>query len=309
MSETISSLAFLDDRIVWIQGSLIPDQIVIERFVETELPFQLTRENITRPTSAIQLANQISYLAKANNLDTQSVRLSIPGRMGLTKRIWIDDTIPQSQWKEFARSQVAAELISDLDDYVVYLDDEKQSANGHGELLAVLFRKDLRDFFKKIAAESQIQVRSLMLNVFGVEELFRQNYGNLLGTSLLINVMADGIESTLINETQFLQSVFYPYGSGDTLEDRFLKAFEMCNADILKRNELSAAAGGDVTGIFIYGYHLQPKWLNNVQEIVKVPIQIFNFSENTNLQINAGNTDFPVESSYQYLDAIGNFFI
>ncbi len=309
MSETIGSLAFLDDRIVWVQGSLIPGQIVIDRFVEAELPVSLSPDTISRATSTIQLANQLSYIAKANNLETDGIRVAIPARMGLIKRVWVDETIPEAQRKTFAKNQVAAELLSPLDDYVFYMSDQKQTANGHVELVTVLFRRELQAFFKKIAAESQLHFSRLVLNVFGIEELFREMYGNLLGTSQLINVTATGIESTLITETHFLLSIFYPFSSEGVSEDQFFKAFEMANSDIVKRNELGSSNFGEVTGIFIYGYHFQPEWVNRVKEIAKVPVQVLNFSENTNLQVNPGETDFPAENSFQYLDALGNFFI
>ncbi len=309
MSENISSLSILEDRIVWIQGSVLPDQIAIEQFVETELPFQLSKENIARTTSTIQIANQLSYLAKANKLDTQNVRVSIPARFGIVKRVWVDDAIPEEQWRAFAQSQIAAELIAPLDEYVFYLSKEKHTVENHSELLVVLFPREMQAFFKKIAAESQIRFSHLIFAPFGVEELFRQLYGNLLGTSQLINVTARGLETTFMNETHFLQSIFYPFPQEESTEDQFVKTVELCLSDVMKREELGGGGIGDVTGIFLYGYHFQPEWQERLQEIAKVPAQVISFSENAALQINPGTTDFPVDQAFQYLDALGNLFI
>ncbi len=309
MSEIISSLAFLEDRLVWIQGSVLPDQIAIDQFVETELPFQLDRENILRATSTIQLANQLSYIAKANNLDTQAVRVSIPARFGIVKRVWVDAIIPQSQWKAMAQNQLAAEVTAPLDEYAFYLSNEHRSVNDHIELVAVLFRRDLQAFFKKIGTESQIHFQALSLHPFGVEELFRQIYGNLLGVSHLVNVTALGIESTLLSNNDFLQTIFYPYPEGEDLKDQFLKAFEMCHSDLVKRREISGGTLGEITGLFLYGYHLQPEWQEMVAELTRAPVQIFAIEENAPLQVNPGNTDFPVEKLYQYVEALGNFLI
>ncbi len=309
MSEIISSLAFLEDRILWVQGTLLPDQIAIDQFVETELPFRLDRENISRATSTIQIANQLSYLAKANNLDTQAVRVSIPARFGLVKRVWVDSVMPESQWDAFVRNQIAAELTSPLDEYVLFLGKEKRPAEDHIELIAVLFRRDLQAFFKKISTESQVTFASLALHPFGVEELFRQLYGSLLGVSHLVNVTAYGIESTLINDNHFLQTLFYPFPEGDALNDQFIKAFEMCQSDLVKRHEMSGGALGEVTGLFLYGYHLQPEWKEMVEELARVPVQVLALTENAPLQINPGNTDFPVERLYQYADVLGNFLV
>ncbi len=313
MGEIISSISFQDNHVTWVQAEVEKSQIIqIQRAVESPLPFVINYDNISKPTTVIRIANHLSALALKNHFNTQNVRFLLSARFGLVKKINVDSYIPESMYETVVSAELSHELTSNLDDYIIYRPEYLREYNALKELLVFSVRKDIFDFFKKIAREAGMSLTHINLNCFSVDELFRRFYPNQIGQSLLVNFTESGFETVVSDETSFLSFNFKPYSKNlnniNQLDNgEIFSAFSAMIDDIQRPGPVDSPLYS-ISQVILFGNSFKAIWLDELQNICSLPLRILNPADNSEWQINSEDPEFGAMGAYRFVEPLSNIF-
>ncbi|NOX36694.1 MAG: hypothetical protein GXO78_04075 [Calditrichaeota bacterium] len=310
MAESIQSICIQDNNLTWIQGRAEGNQLIIEKVLESALPVPIQYDQLDKKAAPLQIANHLNYLAKANELTLDVARLTIPTKFGLIRKVMVDEAIPQGSYAQIARGELSYVLTSPAEDYYIYLPPYERPADPLKEILSVAVRKNLFQFFKKIADEAHFKIDVLTLNAFPIDHMYRELFGDQIGQVLLVNFTEYGFEYVLSDEKDFIHAGFFPFSSQlqsiqEVNEEEILAAFESMLGDFKN-------LGGEedtwyaASQILVFGYFFQNNWLDQLEARAGVPVKILNPLESSRWEIDVQTQELDVYNAHRFIEPFAN---
>ncbi len=310
MADSIQSICIQDNTLTWVQGRAEENHLVIERVLESSLPIPIHFDNLEKKTGPLQIANHLNYLAKANEIPLTAARLTLPSKLGLIRKLLVDESIPRTHYAQMAHGEFAYVLTSPAEEFYIYLPPYERPAEPLKEVLAVAVRKSLFQFFKKIAEEARFQIEVMTLNAFPIDHLYRELYGDQIGQVLLVNFTEYGFEFVLSDEKDFVHAGFFPYtGQLQSIqeinEEEVFAAFESMLSDFKnlggEGDSLYAASQ-----VMVFGYFFQNNWLDHLEARAGVPVKIFNPLESSRREVEVQTTELDVYNAHRFIEPFAN---
>lgn len=312
MSEIIQSISFQENKISWIQGSLNSTKVNIARVTESLLPLVINYDNIQKPSTPLQIANHLSSLASKQDLLSNNVRFLLSAKFVIVKKILLDTSIPKTQIKDFIKAEYSQILTEPCDDYLIYLPDYTGESNGLTKILTIALKKDLFNFFKKIAEEAKFQLSQISINCFTVDSLFKKFFPDQIGQSLLVNFTERGYELIICDNKNFLNYFFKPYSKTlqpiEQLDDmEVLSIFDSVIEEIQSPHTIDHALYS-ISQIFLYGNYFRAQWLEILESQFSMPVQIFNPMNNREWRVIAEDPSIDPKNAYRFVEPFSNLF-
>ena len=310
MADPIQSIGFQDHHLSWVEGNLSGNQIIIEKVLESELPIRLDATTFGAQTGALQVANHLKYLAKANEMILNEVRLSLPARMGLIKKILVDNSIPKEEYLALAHSELGYILDDPIDDFLVFMPEYERTAKTLKETMAVAVRKNIHQFFQKVAEEGEFHIHLLTLNAFTIDHLYRRLFCDQIGPVLLVNFTELGFEFIISDERNYIHNGFIPYTKElqsiqQIPEDQVLASFEAMMND-LKNPAIDEAFSFSFSRIYIFGAFLQNNWIDQLESMANVPVILMNPLESSHISVEVKAANFDAYNAHRFIEPLAN---
>lgn len=312
MAEIIQSISFQENKISWIQASLNNTKVNITRVTESLLPFIINYDNIQKPSTPLQIANHLKSLASNQDISFENVRFLLSAKFMIVKKVRLDPLISKDHIKEFVKAEYSQILTEPCDNYIIYLNDQNRETNGSKEILTIALKKELFNFFKKIADEANFQLSQISINCFTVDNLFKMFFPDQIGQSLLVNFTERGYELIICDNKNFLNFLYKPYAKSlqpiEQLDDEeILSAFDSVVDEIQSPNKINNPLYS-ISQIFVYGNYLKAKWLEILDSQFSIPVQILNPMNNKEWRVIAEDPSFDPKNAYRFIEPFSNIF-
>ncbi|GAB4370284.1 MAG: hypothetical protein Kow0042_12450 [Calditrichia bacterium] len=310
MNRDISSISLQEDFLLWVDVAVRNGLWELRRALSESLPVSINQQTYREPTTARQIAKQLSELLQKSELDSPSVRLTLPGRFFLVKKVKVPAAISPSDYQDFVAFEFEKIWNEDRNNYHVYL-PEFSRQNGHiKEILALAIRKEVLGFIEEIAQMANLNPEIITPAYFTVEEFFRKTHPDLTGLNLLLGWQRHGYDIIISDEHNFVSYQFRPYNTNfddiDKLEEEeLISGFEAVveeiqHPPILDKNVYS------VQGIYLYGFHFKPSWMALLKAQVPISLQLFNLDEVTSLKLQPAGEHIKTDQIHQFIEPISN---
>jgi len=312
MSQTIQSFCFQENQISWIQAEVDNHNITIQKAKESPLPLEITLNNINLPDTVNTIANHLNSLTGSKSPNPENVRFLLTGKFMMIKKVLVDNTIPEAKYGDFVKGEINQILTNSSDENMIYLPEYSVTRDNLKEILVVVFKKDILNFFKGIAKAAHLRLSQISVNCFSIDELYRKFYVDQIGQSLLVNFSERGFEFVISDEKNFLNFSYKPYSktlqSITKLKDEdVLNAFTNVLEDIQSPNLIDNAIYS-ISKIFLFGNYFNINWLDNLQSQLDIPIQTLNPTESNNWRIIFNENSFNQAEAYRYVEPLSNLF-
>ncbi|UCF62707.1 MAG: hypothetical protein JSW33_08940 [bacterium] len=302
-----ASLSLREDSLIWTEFIKTGNNIHLERAVFETLPVFINHQTIQQKLTATKLINFLKETVKKNNLTPKDLRLTIPGRFSLIKKIAIDPVIPEQNREEAVAFEFEKLWEESNQNYHIYLPENSTSE----KMITVAIRKSVLKFFNQIFDEAQLPVSIITSSCFTIEELATQLYPNSNGHNLLLGWQRRGFDAIVTENQAFHSYVFKNYNnklnpvesvSEFDLANSFSNLlFDLQHPKILNKPLL------DIQTIYNYGYYFKPEWLDFMRNRVQVPINLFNIDASSLITITTSESDIPPEQIFRYIEPISNY--
>lgn len=250
----------------------------------------------------------LKNLVKENNLTTNNIRLTIPSRFTMIKRVTADTSIPTENLSELVYFEFEKTWEESSQNYRVYLPEGKTLQNSDGEILAIAIRKNTLEFFDSIFNEAQLPVEVITPGCFSVEELFKAFFPKAAGQNILLGWNRRGFDATITDGQDFLNYIFRPYNIKlDPIER--VSEYDLANGfsnlifDIQHPSNLEQSIY-DIQSIYNFGYYFKTEWLDFMRSRIQIPINLFNFDVTTAYQITSLDSRITPEQIFRYIEPI-----
>lgn len=312
MAKEVNSISFQEDFFFWTETAIENQIIDVKKAVSDSLPLSIDADTLEQSTSVKQIANQINAVAQKYELKSDKVRLTIPSRFSLIKKVTVDESIPEENYRDVVSMEFSSSWDESPENYHLYLPEYMRKRNGYKELLAVGLRKKVLEFFEKIGEEAQIGVESIAPTCFPVDEFFRTLYPDKEGQTLLVGCQRRGYDLLILDQINFLHYTFRPYTSNldkiDQLDEEdvvsnFQSVFEELQHPPILENPVF-----HVNSIYFYGFHFKPGWLELIREEVNVPVDLLNFEKSSTFRLTTENSQVKTGEIFQFAEPLSNIF-
>jgi Tfp pilus assembly PilM family ATPase len=312
MSQTIQSFCFQEKQISYIQAKIDDHNITIEKAKESLLPLEITLDNINLPDTVDKISHHLNSLTGSEDSLPKNVRFLLTGKFMLIKKVLVDNAVPEAKYGEFVKGEMNQVLTNSIDEYLMYLPEYSVTRNGYKEILVVVFKQEILNFFKRIAEAAHLRLSQISVNCFSIDDLYRKLYADQTGQSLLVNFSERGFELIISNEKNFLNFSFKPYSSKlepitqlveEDVLNSLISALKDIQSPILVDKPIYS-----ISTIFLFGNYFKPEWLESLQSKLDVPVQILNPTESNEWRINYAETSFDQSEAYRYVEPISNLF-
>jgi len=312
MSEIIQSISFQENKISWIQASINNSKINITRVTESLLPFVINFDNIQKPSTSLQIANHLTTLASSHGITLTNVRFLLSAKFMIVKKVLLDPSIPKDQIKEFVRAEYSQVLTEPCDNYIIYLPEYKGEINGLKETLTIALKKDLFNFFKKIAEEAKFPLSQMSVNCFAVDDFLKRLFPDQIGQRLLVNFTERGYELIISDEKEFLNFLYKPYSK--TLQpieqlddDEALSIFDTVLEEIQSPGNVDHPLYS-ISQIYLYGNYFKREWFEILESQFSIPVQMLNPMDTKEWRIIAEDPSFDPKKAYRFVEPFSNLF-
>ncbi|HFE65087.1 MAG TPA: hypothetical protein ENK14_11855 [Caldithrix sp.] len=312
MVKEVNSISFQEDFFFWTEAAIEKSIIDLKKAVSDSLPLSIDSGTLEQATSVKQIANQINAVAQKYEFQSESIRLTIPSRFSIIKKITIDDSIPEEDYPDIISFEFSRSWDESPENYHLYLPDYLRRRNGYKELLAIGLRKKVLEFFERIGEEAKIGVESISPTCFTVDEFFRTLYPDKEGQTLLVGCQRRGYDLLILDQINFLHYSFKPYSSNldkiDQLdEEDIVSNFESVFEELQHPPVLQEPIF-HINSIFFYGFHFKPNWLDLIREELNIPVGLLNFENSSTYQVKAENSQVKSSELFQFVEPISNIF-
>lgn len=312
MAETIQSISFQENKISWIQASVNNNKINITRVTESPLPFIINYDNIQKPSTPLQIANHLTSLNSNQDISFENVRFLLSAKFMIVKKILLDPSIAKEEMREFIKAEYGQILTESYDNYLIYFDDQIRESNGLKEILTIALKKDIFNFFKKIAEEAHFQLSQMSINCFTVDNLFKKFFPDQIGQSLLVNFTERGYEIIICDNKNFLNFLYRPYSKSlQSIEqldnEEILSIFDSVLDEIQSPKKINNPLYS-ISQIFVYGNYLKRQWLEILDSQFSIPVQMLNPMNNKIWRVIAEDPSFDPKNAHRFIEPFSNLF-
>jgi hypothetical protein len=312
MSEIIQSISFQENKISWIQASIDNSKINISRVSESLLPFVINFDNIQKSSTSLQIANHINTLASSHGITMNNVRFLLSAKFMIVKKVLLDQSIPKNQVKEFIRAEYSQILTEPCDDYIIYLPQNNANTTGLNPILTIALKKDLFNFFKKIAEEANFPLSQMSVNCFAVDDFLTKLFPDQIGQRLLVNFTERGYELIISDNKQFMNFLYKPYSKSlqpieQLDDDEVLSVFDTVLEEIQSPSILNHPLYS-ISRIYLYGNYFKREWLEILESQFSIPVQMLNPMDTREWRIIAEDPSFDPKKAYRFVEPFSNLF-
>ena len=312
MSEIIQSISFQANKISWIQASINNSKINITRVIESLLPFVLNIDNIKKPSTSLQIANHLTTIASNHGITLNNVRFLLSAKFMIVKKVLLDPSIPKDQMKEFVRAEYSQILTEPCDDYIIYLPENRGNVNGLSQILTIALKKDLFNFFKKIADEANFPLSQMSVNCFAVDDFLTKLFPDQIGQRLLVNFTERGYELIISDDKKFQNFLFKPYSKSlqpieQLDDDEVLSIFDTVLEEIQSPSIVDHPLYS-ISQIYLYGSYFKREWLEILESQFSIPVQMLNPMDTREWRIIAEDPSFDPKKAYRFVEPFSNLF-
>lgn len=310
MSEIIQSISFQENRVSWIQASVNAKKININRVAESLLPFVINYDNIRKPSIALQIANHLNTLASSHDISLNNVRFLLPAKFMIVKKILLDRFISKEQVKKIVKAEYNQILTESSDAYIIYIPQYSKEVNNLNEILTVALKRDLFNFFNKIAEEANFNLTRISVNCFSVSSLLKSLFPQIIGQTLLVNFTERGFELIICDEKYFLTFLYKPYAKSlESIEQLDDPEILSSLSDVLE--EIQSPSSIDrslfsISQIYFYGSYFKPEWLDIAETQLSIPVHILNPIQSKEWRVITDDPDFDPNTVYRYIEPLSN---
>lgn len=306
----INSISFREDSIIWTELSLQENSVTINRAANDMLPILIHHKSINQDKTVSQISDFISDFIRKNELGSNNVKITIPGRFAIIKKILIDATIPKDRYKDMVTFEFEKSWDELSKNYSIYLPPYSRTRGPYKEILAVAIRNNVLNFYEKIFSNLNINLDSITPSCFTIDEFFRAQIPGLSGMSLLVGCQNRGYDFIISDSRNFLKYAFLPYSNNlDPIEkissEDLVSNFKKFVDEIQKPAKLAEPLH-DIQTIYLYGLHLNPDWKDLFNSKLQIPVKIFNFSNSSRFSITENSNKDAKGNLYQYIEPLSN---
>lgn len=310
MSEIIQSISFQENRVSWIQASVNSKKINLNRITESLLPFVINYDNIRKPSIALQIANHLNTLASSHDISLDNVRFLLPAKFMIVKKILFDNSIPSEHLKKMVKAEYNHILTESSDAYIIYIPEYSKEVDNLKEILTVALKRELFNFFNKVAEEANFNLTQVSVNCLTVDALLKSFFPHIIGQTLLVNFTDRGFEFVVSDEKHFLKYLYKPYSKSlqsiEQLDDQeVLSALETALLEIQSPPSIDRSLFS-ISQLFLHGSYLQPQWVEMAESQLNIPVQTLNPMESKEWRVIADDPDFDPQSLYRYVEPLSN---
>lgn len=312
MSLETSSISFQEDFVTWTDLSVEERVINIQRAVSESLPVSINYQNFQQSTTAKQIANQLIGLMQRYELSPGTVRMTLPGRFTVIKKVVVDQSIPKENYKELALFELENSLEEPQENFHVYMPEFTSDNADYRELLVVAIRKSVLEFFNEISETAKLNVQIIAPSCFTIDELYRKLHPGLEGQTLLLGWQRRGYDVIISDKNNFINYMFRPYNTNfDSIEQldegELLSSFDVLLEE-LKHPPVLQKPLYDIQSVLFYGFHFKNQWLDLIKAQVPMPVRIFNAENGSNYQIVNRSQDISDDQIFQMIESVSNIF-
>jgi hypothetical protein len=312
MAMDISSLSFREDAIIWTELSTQDNSLLIKRAANDSLPLFLHHESIHQGITVSKIAHFISDFIKKNQFKVQNLKITVPGRFAVIKKILVDATISRENFSDLVSFEFEKSWDESPKNYSIYLPEYSRTRGPYKEILAVAIRNNVLKFFDSVFNKLNIEVKGISPSCFTIDEFFRAQIPNISGINLLIGFQNRGYDLILVDSHNFLKYSFRPYNNNmDQLSkiaaEEIISNFKKVVADIQKPPKLSEPLH-DIQSIYLYGTYLNPHWSEMIHSKVQIPVQVFSFQNSSLYSIKQDSVEEVQKNIFRYIEPLSNIF-
>jgi hypothetical protein len=306
----VNSISFWEDSLIWTEVSRDDTTIEVIKAVWESLPLFINHKTIQQKISTSKLTSFLKEIIKKHNLKTEKVRITLPGRFTIIKKINIEGSIPETNYHDLVLYEFEKIWEESNKNYNIYLPNSEQGGNAEKELLALAVRKNLYNFLIDLFSKAEIELELISLSCFTIDELFRAIFPNSSGQILLLGWQRQGFDTIITDNKSFISYYFRPYNA-NLDQINMVNEFELANAFSnllysLQHPSILEQPIYDIQTVYNYGYYFKPEWLEFMRSRVQIPINLFNFDASTAYKLSVVDQQVSPEHIYRYIEPISN---
>jgi hypothetical protein len=303
----MSSLSIREESLLWTELTKSDKNIHLERAVFETLPVFINHHTIQQKLTITKLTTFIKEFVNKNNLNSNNIHLSIPGRFALIKKMMLDSAIPAEHREDTIRFEFEKFWEESTQNYHIYLPENSQDE----KVIAVAIRKTVLDFFNQIFEMSQLQLESISPSCLTIEELARVFYPKSSGQSLLLGWHRRGFDA-IITEKQTFQQYFFRNYNENLSPIESVSEFDLANSFSnllfeLQQPKILESPLMDIQTIYNFGYYFKPEWLDFMRSRIQIPINLFNIDASSLCTVTTTESAIPPEQVFKYIEPISNY--
>lgn len=306
----VNSISLWEDSLIWTEVSRDDTSIEVIKAVRESLPIFINHKTIQQKTTTGKLTSFLTEFIKKYNLKRENVRITLPGRFTIIKKINIESSIPESNYHDLVLYEFEKIWEESSKNYNIYLPNTAQRGNTEKEVLALALRKNAYNFLIDLFSQSKIELEHISISCFTIDELFRAMFPNSSGQILLLGWQRQGFDTIITDNNSFINYHFRPYNANLDQINK-VNEFELANAFSnllynLQQPSILEQPVYDIQTIYNYGYHFKPEWLEFMRSRVQTPINLFNFEASTAYKLSVIDQQLSPEHIYRYIEPISN---
>jgi hypothetical protein len=308
----INSVSIWEDSLILTEIVREDSSVIIKKAVQESLPIFLNHQTIQSETSINQLVDHFKDFQKKYQLDEKKLRITIPGRFTIIKKIKLEKSIADNNYIDQIFYEFEKFWEESSTNYNIYVPDLTATNTLQDEVLAIAIRKNVLDFFKNIFKNANISLELLTTSCFTIDELFKMLFPNSAGQILLLGWHHRGFEAIIIDDQNFINYFYRPYNKNlESIEK--VDEFELANGFSnliynLQHPSILAQPIYDIQTIYNYGYYFRTEWLDFMRSRVQIPINLFNFDASTTFKLSFDVDHITSEQIFKYIEPISNVF-
>jgi Tfp pilus assembly PilM family ATPase len=219
MSYKTNSISFHEDFVLWTDLILDENTIKLNKVVSDSLPRIIDHETINDSTFSTEITELIKTLRDINQFDAEKIRISLSNKFSMIKKIRVDKTIPAENFNDLVLFELDKSWEESSENYNIYLVEEIKKRESYTDLLVVIVRKNVLNFFENVFESANFEVEVITPSCFIIDEFYRKLYTVSPGEVLLLGWQRRGYDILISNENSFINYSFKPYNSDlDSIE-------------------------------------------------------------------------------------------
>ncbi|MBN2366301.1 MAG: hypothetical protein EH225_10110 [Calditrichaeota bacterium] len=304
----IAGLSLREDSVLWTELARDEKLIHIKKTVFETLPVFINHKTMQLHSTTATLSKFLKDIIKNNNLSRQNIRVTIPGRFAIIKKIPVDKSIPAESVPELIFFEFEKSWEESPQNYHIYLPENMPVQNSSENILAVAIRKNTLDFFNKLLDQAGLSVEMISPSCFTVEELFKRFFPRSGGQSILLGWNRRGFDAIITDGEEFLNYFFRSYTINfDPIEKvteyDLASSFSNIIFDIQNPTNLEHSLY-DINNVYNFGYYFTPEWLEFMRSRIQLPINLFNYDVTSNFQITSEDSRVSSENIFKYIESL-----
>ena len=285
-----------------------PD-MVLSGLGSTAYPFDYAEERFLQQEARISLTSVLKNILVDKEVNAKSVAFSIESNLATLKRITYPENLEESGVTDHITWHLAESLNQPVNSYTVVRSGNISEREGLKEELVITIKRDLVRFFREIARDLEIPLKSLTVHhlaaEFALNSAFAEKPEKLL---LLLKITPSRVESCFFLDGRYYNSHFSRLPAGNTAQEFESNLINQLKQEIGYIENLLMS--GDqklqlpVNRILAYGPALDASLLSTIQKNMSIPVERFNPLNNIAVA-DALKQSVTAETASHYVECVG----